>query len=149
MSRTTHATRSTRARLRRVVTSMSLLLVIVAALVAATGCGSSKPAYCSDRSKLEQDVKALPNSVTTGGSSGLQSQLATIENDATALVDSAKADFPDETSAMKSSIDAVKTAVDGLPSNPSASDLAPIVLDATAAVNAVKAFTEATKSKCD
>jgi hypothetical protein len=122
----------------------------VLALVAATGCGgSSKPAYCSDRSNLEQAVKDLPSSITSGGASGLQSQVTTIESDATALADAAKSDFPSETSAMKSSIESLKTEVQGLPSNPSTSDLAAIALDATAAVNAVKAFTSATKSKCD
>jgi len=130
--------------------SVSLLTVTVVALVAATGCGSSnsKPAYCSDRSNLEQAVKDLPSSVTSSGASGLQAQVTTIEDDATALAAAAKSDFPSETSAMKSSIDSLKTAVQGLPSNPSASDLAPIALDATAAVNAVKGFASATKSKC-
>ena len=142
--------RWTRGRLRRLVASASLVAVTVFALVAATGCGSdSKPAYCSDRSALETSVKDLPSSVTSGGASGLEAQVTTIESDANALVDSAKSDFPSETDALKSSVASLKTAVQGLPSSPSAADLAPVALDAKAVVSAVKGFTSATKSKCD
>jgi len=142
--------RWSRGRLRRLTVSASLVAVTVFALVAATGCGSSsKPAYCSDRSNLEQSVKDLPSSVTSNGASGLQAQVTTIEGDANTLVDSAKSDFPSETSALKSSVESLKTAVQGLPSSPSAADLAPIALDAKAVVSAVSGFTSATKSKCD
>ena len=137
-------------RLRRVLVSVSLLTFTVVALVAATGCGSdSKPAYCSDRSNLEQAVKDLPSSVTSSGASGLKAQVTQIQSDANAVVDGAKSDFPSETSALKSSVDALNTAVQGLPSSPSASDLAPVAVDAKAVVTAVNGFTSATKSKCD
>ncbi len=136
-----------RARLRGVRMSASLATVTVIVLVGATGCG--KPGYCSDRSNLENSVKDLPNAVKTGGTSGLQSQVATIESDANAVIESAKSDFPTETNTLTTTVAQLKTAVQGLPSNPSASDLAPVALDATAVVNAVKTFTSATKSDCD
>jgi len=126
-----------------------LLALAAVTLIAATGCGSSKPAYCSDRSKLESAVKDLPNAAKTGGTAGLQSQLKTIESDATAAINSAKSDFPTETSTLKTNVDQLKTAVASLPANPSATDLAAIGLDATAVVSAVKAFNSATKSKCE
>lgn len=119
------------------------------ALIVATGCGDSKPAYCSDRSKLENAVKDLPDAAKAGGTGGIQSQLTTIESEANATIDSAKDDFPTETSTLKTTVDQLKTTVEGLPPDPSAADLAAVAVNATAVVNAVKGFTSATKSKCE
>ena len=123
-------------------------MVGVVALIGLAGCGSSKPAYCSDRTTLENAVKNLPSVTSSGGISGLQSQLAKIESDATSLVNAAKSDFPTQTSAVKTSVDALKTAVKALPSSPSASQLAAIALDATNVVSSVKNFVDTSKSKC-
>ena len=46
-------------------------LVVAVALVALAGCGSSKPAYCSDRTNLENSVKNLPSVTSSSGISGL------------------------------------------------------------------------------
>ena len=129
-------------------TRVAVAIIAGVALVAVAGCGSSKPAYCSDRTTLENAVKNLPSVTTSSGISGLQSQLTTIQTDATALVNSAKSDFPTETSAVKTSVDALQSAVKTLPSNPSASQIAPIALDANNVVKSVKSFTDASKSKC-
>jgi hypothetical protein len=118
-----------------------------AGLVALVGC-SSPPAYCSDRTSLENSVKGLPGMVSSSGISGLKSQLTKVESDATALVNSAKSDFPSQTSAIKSSVDALKSAVTALPSSPSAADLAPVAADAASVVSSVKSFTDATSSNC-
>ncbi len=123
-------------------------MVAVVALVALAGCGSSKPAYCSDRTNLENSVKNLPSVTSSSGISGLQSQLKTIESDATSLVNAAKSDFPSQTSAVKSSVDTLATAVKALPSSPSSAQIAAIGLDASNVVNSVKSFSDASKSKC-
>ena len=134
----------------RVATRVSLALVALVALAAAAGCGSSsKPAYCKDRTNLENAIKNLPSTASSSGLSGLQSQLTTIQSDATAAVDAAKTDFPSETSALKSSVDTLSSAVKALPSNPSTTQIAAVELDAANVVSAVKGFTSATKSKCD
>ena len=126
-----------------------LAALAVAALVAAVGCGgNSKPAYCSDRSSLETAVKDLPSSITSGGVSGVQAQLTTVQDDAKKLVDSAKSDFPSETTALQTSVDALTASVKGLPSSPSATQIAGLAANASAVVNAVKGFTSATDSKC-
>ena len=67
--------------------------LVAAALVAATGCGgSSKPAYCSDRSTLESSIKDLPSAassaVSSGDISGLKTQLTKVQSAATSLVSS-------------------------------------------------------------
>jgi hypothetical protein len=150
-----HASNTTRAEWPRGLAARmgvrrTAAALVSVALVAATGCGgSSKPAYCSDSSNLEESVQAVPGQVKSGDVSALKTQLTTIETDAQAVADSAKSDFPSETSAITSSVDTLKTAVDGLPSSPSAADLAPLALDAANVVSAVKDFSSATSSKCD
>ena len=118
------------------------------AVIAVAGCGSSKPAYCSDRTNLNNAVKNLPSVTSSSGISGLTSQLTTIQNDATSLVNAAKNDFPTQTSAVKTSVDTLKSAVKALPSSPSTSQIAAIAVDASNVVNSVKSFVDTSKSKC-
>jgi hypothetical protein len=125
-----------------------MAMILAVALVALVGCGSSKPAYCSDRTKLENSVKGLTSLNLNNGLSGLKSQLTTIKSDATTLVNSAKSDFPNETSAVKTSVDALDSAVKAAPSSPSAAQIAAIGADAANVVNSVKSFVDASKSKC-
>ena len=106
-------------------------MVVAVAVVASAGCGgSSKPAYCSDRSALEDSVKGLASAATSSGISGLQSQVTTIQSDATKLVSSAKSDFPSETSAIKSSVDTLVERRQSLPPSPSTAQIATIATDA-------------------
>jgi hypothetical protein len=126
--------------------AVTVLVVLVFALAA---CGSSKPAYCSTRTSLENSVKGLGDvDVKSGGVAALQSQLKKVQSDATALVNSAKGDFPSETSAIQSSVAALSNAIKTVPSSPSAADVAKLVGDVTSVANSVKGFTDATDSKC-
>ena len=121
----------------------------VGTLIALAGCGSSsKPAYCTDRTNLENSIKGLTSLSASSGVSGLKSQLTTIASDATSVVNAAKSDFPNETSAVKTSVDALQSAVKALPSSPSATQVAGIATDAASVVNSVNSFTDASKSKC-
>jgi hypothetical protein len=114
------------------------------AVVALAGCGSSAPAYCTARTNMENSVKGL----TSAGISELKSQLTKIESDANALVESAKSDFPNETSAISSSVSALKNSVTALPANPSAAQIATVTKDAAGVASSVKSFTDATSSQC-
>jgi conjugal transfer/entry exclusion protein len=138
---------SSRTRERRWV-SLALVACVALVVVALAGCGSSKPGYCTDRTNLENSIKGLTSLNVSSGISGLQSQLQKIQSDATALVNSAKSDFPNETSAIKSSVDALQSAVKALPASPSAGQIATIASDASSVVSSVKSFTDATSSKC-
>ena len=113
-----------------------------------SGCGSSKPAYCTARSNLTNSIKGLTGLSVSSGVSGLQAQVKKIQTDATSLVNSAKGDFPSETAAITSSVDGLSTAVKSLPSNPSPGQIAAIVPAAASVVNSVTSFTSATSSKC-
>jgi hypothetical protein len=122
--------------------------IVVVALLALAACGSSKPAYCTDRTNLQNSIKDLTGLSLSGGVSGLKSQLGKIQSDATTLVNSAKSDFPTETSAITSSVGGLSSAVKSVPSSPSAQQLAPVAASAASVVSSVKSFTEATSSKC-
>jgi hypothetical protein len=123
-------------------------VVAATALIAVAGCGSSKPAYCSDRTNLENSVKGLTSLNFSSGISGLESQAKKIESDATSLVNAAKSDFPSETGAVKSSVDALANAVKALPSSPSATQIAAIGASAASVASSVKSFVDTSKSKC-
>jgi len=135
-----------RSRARQDSAWVRVPLVLAAAATAVTlaGCSSSKPAYCTDRTNLENSVKGL----TSSGVSGLKSQLTQIQSDATTLVNSAKGDFPSETSAITSSVSALKTSVTALPSSPSAAQVATATRDAASVVSSVRSFVDASNSKC-
>jgi hypothetical protein len=128
---------------------LAMVAVAVVALVVLAGCGgSSKPAYCSDRTNLENSVKGVTSLKLSGIISGLQSQVKTIQSDATSLVDSAKSDFPSQTSAVKTSVNALSSAVTALPSNPSATQIAAVATSAAGVASSVKSFVDASSSKC-
>ena len=104
--------------------TMLAWLAVGAVLVAAAGCGGggssgtgggssgnggagtsgTQPAYCADRATLNTAVDGLTVPTSSDQLADLQAQLTTIQSDTTALVDSAKSDFPSETSAISSSV---------------------------------------------
>ena len=135
-----------RSRARQDSAWVRVPLVLAAAATAVTlaGCSSSKPAYCTDRTNLQNSVKGL----TSSGISGIRSQLTQIQSDATTLVNSAKSDFPSETSAITSSVSALKNSVTALPSSPSAAQIATATRNAASVVSSVKSFVDASNSKC-
>jgi hypothetical protein len=142
----TRSPKQTRSRARRGGAWAQLLLVFAAAaaVIALAGCSSSKPAYCTDRTNLQNSVKGL----TSAGISGIKTQLKQIESDATTLVSSAKSDFPSETSAITSSVNTLKSSVTALPSSPSVTQVATVTRDAGSVVSSVKSFVDASNSKC-
>lgn len=127
----------------------SALCLAAVGLVALAGCGGSgKPAYCSDRSSLESSIKGLTSLNPRSGISGLETQLKTIQSDASKLVSSAKSDFPAQTGAIKSSVAALESAVKALPPHPSATQLGGVATAAASVVSSVKIFMDATRSNC-
>lgn len=124
------------------------LLAMVAVVVMAPTAGCGTPDFCEDRTTLENSVKGLPNAATSGGVSGLETQLKQVETDANALIASAKSDFPNETGALESSLNQLKASVENLPEKPTSAQLAAIGLNASAVVNSVQAFVTATDEEC-
>ena len=118
------------------------------AAITLAACGSSKPAYCTSRTNLENSVKGLTSLNASSGVSGVKEQVSKIQTNATTLVNQAKNDFPSETSAISSSVSTLETAVKGLPSSPSASQIASVASAATGVVTSVEKFLASTSGKC-
>ena len=127
---------------------VAAFLVTAAAVALLSGCGSSKPAYCADRTNLQNSVKALTELNLSSGVSALKSHVTQIQQDATTLVNSAKNDFPSQTGAITSSVNALKNSITGLSSNPSAAQVATITQDGRSVVSSVNSFMDASNSKC-
>ena len=129
-------------------TRVAAFLVAAAVVALLPGCSSSKPGYCTDRTNLQNSVKALTELNVSSGVSALKSHVTQIQQDATTLVNSAKNDFPSQTSAVTSSVNALKTSVTGLSSNPSAAQVAAITKDGKSVVTSVNSFMDASNSAC-
>ena len=140
--------RRSRARRGTAVIRVLPAVAVAAGIVAAAGCSSSKPAYCTDRTTLQNSVKDLTSSISSRDFSNLKSQAGTVQTDATALASSAKSDFPDQTSAITSSVGTLKTAVQALPPSPSAADIATVAQPAASVVSSVNTFMNDSNSKC-
>jgi hypothetical protein len=128
-------------------------LALVATSAALLACGSSsssgKSAYCNDRGNLQQSVSDLKGvDVASGGLDAVQSQLAKVDSNARALVASAKADFPQQTSAISSSVAALDSSAKSLGSAPSAKGVVNVGQDVSGVVTAFQGFSDATKDKC-
>jgi hypothetical protein len=132
------------------LSARSVVAAAVVGLASIAGCSSSSStaAYCSARANLENSIKGLTSLNASAGVSGLEAQVSKIKSDATALVNSAKGDFPSETSAITSSVNALESSVKGLASSPSAAQIATVTKDAGAVVSSVSNFYNASKSKC-
>ena len=62
----------------------TMAALAVAGVIALAGCGDSdKPAYCSDRSDLQDSVNGLPDAAKSGNLDTLRSQIETIRSDKT------------------------------------------------------------------
>jgi hypothetical protein len=126
------------------------VLLIVAAL-AASGCGSSsKPAYCSDVTNLENSVNSLKSvQLNSNTISTLQTDVQKVQTNANAVVSSAKQDFPNETSALQSSVSTLSNSIKALPASPTAQQLLPLAPQVASAVSAADNLKSATSSACD
>jgi Flp pilus assembly protein TadD len=123
--------------------------IAVVAVLSACG-GSSKPSYCKDTASLKQSVSDLGSvNIVQGGTSALTSALSKVQSDASAVVNSAKSDFPNETSAITSSIDALKKSAQSLASSPTQpAVIAQVPGQISSVVKSVQDFSSATSSKC-
>jgi flagellar hook-associated protein FlgK len=123
--------------------------IAVVAVLAACG-SSSKPSYCQQTASLKQSVQDLGSvNIVQGGTNALTSALSKVQTDASAVVSSAKGDFPSETSAITSSIDALKKSAQSLASSPTQpAVIAAVPGQISAVVKSIQNFSSATSSKC-
>jgi hypothetical protein len=127
------------------------VVALAVAALAAAGCGSSsKPAYCSNVTDLENSVNSL-KSVSLGSDtvSTLKTDLQKVQTNANAVVSSAKQDFPSQTSALQSSVSALLNSINALPPSPTPQQLLPLAPQVASAVSAADGLKSATSSACD
>jgi hypothetical protein len=130
---------------------ISGVLAAVAVAVVLSACGgSSKPSYCDQTANLKKSVQDLGSvNVVQGGTNALTSALSKVQPDATAVVNSAKSDFPNQTAAITSSIDALKKSAQSLASSPTQpAVIAQVPGQISAVVKSIQDFSSATSSKC-
>ena len=130
---------------------LTLAVALAAAALVAAGCGSSsKPAYCSNVSDLQQSVTDLKSlQLNSAVVSTLQTDLQKVQSNANAVVSSAKQDFPNQTSALESSVSTLSTSVKQLPPSPTPQQLLPLVPQVNSVVTAAQGLSSATSSACD
>ena len=126
-------------------------MAAVAVTAALSACGgSSKPSYCGQTATLKKSVQDLGSvNVVKGGTNELTSALSKVQSDASAVVSSAKSDFPNQTAAITSSIDALKKSAQSLASSPGQpAVIAQVPGQVSAVVKSIQDFSSATSSKC-
>ncbi len=129
---------------------LTVPVALAAVALVAAGCGgSSKPAYCSDVSDLQQSVTDLKSVVRLNGGDDIALELQTVQTNANAVVSSAKADFPSQTSALQSSVSSLATTIQKLPSSLTPGQLATLVPKIDSTVTAAQDLQSATSSACD
>ena len=122
--------------------------MLFALACAGLACGGD-PDYCSDVSELEQSVRSLGDvDVVAGGTNALRDALRGVEDQAEATIESAKDDFPEETTAMRDALASLRRSAGELSESPTAEDIAPVATDVAAMVTAVEEFVGAAESEC-
>jgi hypothetical protein len=133
---------------RRLICALAAVAILAAA-AALAGCGSSKPGYCSKLTTLQQSVKDLPSTnVVKNGTNALKANVDKIVNNAHAVVDAAKSDFPNETKAITSAIDSLQSTVKQLETGASPTLVAQAAGNVAALTTSVKNFASSASSKC-
>jgi hypothetical protein len=132
----------------RGVLGVIFAVALVAAAVAASGCGSSKPSYCSATSDLKSDVSKIGDDLTSANFSAVQTDVDSIQAQAQTVVDDAKSDFPSQTDQVNSSVNSLVDSVKSLGNSPTAQQLLTLGTQAAAAVKAVDALNSAIQDKC-
>ncbi|HTA14372.1 MAG TPA: hypothetical protein VK781_05890 [Solirubrobacteraceae bacterium] len=133
----------------RVLCLLALSLVGVWAL---SGCGSSKPAFCSHVSELEKSVQSLGSLNLQSGVSGVEASLQKVNADANAVVSSAKSEFPTQTAAIEKSVSSLDGTVKELSSATTTkaklTAIASLAGQVSTAGTALSELSSAAKSKC-
>ena len=135
----------------RLHAALILAMAVAAASLVAAGCGgSSKPDYCSKVSDLQQSVNDLKGvQLQSGALSTIQTDVQKVQSNATAVVSSAKQDFPTQTSALQSSVSTLSATINALPPSPTPQQLAPLVPQIRSVGTASQNLSNATNSACD
>jgi hypothetical protein len=115
----------------------------------ATGCSSSKPAYCTDASQLKTSVQDLGNvTVNVNDLSSVNTAVSKVQANAKKFASDAKSAYPSQTTALKTSLSSLETAVKSAMAQPSLTTVAAVVSSVTQVKTAADNVQTAVKGKC-
>lgn len=115
----------------------------------ATGCSSSKPAYCTDADQLKTSVQNLGNvDVATNGLSSLQTALSSVKTNATTLATDAGSAFAPQITALQNSLSGLETAITSAKGQPPATAATAVVPALTQVKTSASALQGAVSGKC-
>lgn len=118
------------------------------------GCGSSKPAYCTQVNNFKNSVNELEKvELSPTNVSGITTALQKVQSSGKEMVSAVKTEFAPQIATAKSSLSALEKTVTELAASPSSSSLAHAVSVVPGEIEAVKKAAEeveqVTKSKCE
>jgi hypothetical protein len=115
----------------------------------ATGCSSSKPAYCTDASQLKTSVHDLGNvTVNVNDLSSVNTAVSKVQTNAKTFVADVKSAYPSQTTTLKTSLSSLETAVKSAMAQPSVTTVAAVVSSVTQVKTAADNAQTAVKGKC-
>ena len=127
-------------------------LVAAAVLVLATlatGCSSSKPAYCTAASQLKTSVHDLGNiTVNIHDLSSVSTAVSKVSSDAKTFASEAKSAYPSQTTALKNSLSGLQTAITSARAQPSLTTVAAVVSSITQVKTSAGNLQNAAAGKC-
>ena len=124
-------------------------VAVLAIALGAAGC-DSKPAFCSDVDTLRTSVNDLVSiQVNSNTINEVQTDFEKVQSDAERVVESAREDFPQETSNLENRIDSTKKAIEDFPASPAAGDYVALGLQVVALGQAAEDFRNAASSACN
>jgi hypothetical protein len=114
-----------------------------------TGPTASATELCADAATLKSSISDLASvNVLSGGLSGIQTKVTTIQTNLTALQQSAQGQFGPEISAMRGAVSTLRSGVSAATANPGISTIAAVAKDVAAVVSTYKALDTAVRTTC-
>lgn len=139
--------------IRRVSPKFAIAALPVAiSLLVFAGCGGSdsKPAYCANVDAFQQSVDDFGTSLKSLNPTEISNAGDQVENTGQAMISSARADFPAETTALRTSIKQVRQGLDQLStSSDKPVAIAALVADLSELKTDYANFREASNSACE
>lgn len=118
------------------------------------GCGSSKPAYCTQVNNFKESIKTLEDvELSPSNISTITQDVEKVGTTAKELQSALGTEFSPQISAMKTSVEVLAATVKGLAASPSSTTLVQAISAASTQTEALKKAAtevqEVTKTKCD
>jgi len=125
------------------------VVLILALSGLAAGCGSSKPAYCTDAEQLKTSVQDLGNvNINVHDLSSVDAAVSKVQADAEKFASDAKSAYPSQTTALKNSVSSLETAVKSAMSQPSVTTVAAVGSSVAQVKTAADNVQSAVKGTC-